>query len=508
MLLLAWNFRTKQNFFIGVFKLNKMKNILMLALAGTIVLSGCTKGDSSSSSSPSPAGTDSKSSAAPDGDKPKTLKVLYATVEAGSEAIIDAAKKYEQETGIAIEVNTFPYNNLQEKVFSELAQKSDHYDVIAVDTSWVTKLIQHLEPLSTYIKDSKTPDAIKLNDFIAKAFLDTSVAKKDTPAAPAPQMDSIDLDKITSAGFDVWSLPIQSNVLTVSYRKDLFNDAKNKEEFKKQFNRELAIPVTLDEYRDVAKFFTRDTNNDGKIDMYGTTLMGKKHEANFVDFKSFLSVFGGSIFDKDLKPTFNDAKGVKALETYGAWINTDKITPPGVLTYTWDEVATVFGSGQTAMGMNYHDMKLDPKVQGGQVGYFKFPGVKDGDKLVEGPHFGSWGVSVNKYSKNKQAAFELIQNLTSPEVQKGYLKFNQHVTRMSAYEEAKSITDETTKEYFQVLGESLKVGVGRPHITNYDQISEDVQIAVSDYLTGKKDAKKALDDGAKQVAEHMKVAGY
>jgi multiple sugar transport system substrate-binding protein len=111
----------------------------------------------------------------------------------------------------------------------------------------------------------------------------------------------VNLDKITSAGFDIWSLPIQSNVLTVSYRKDLFNDPKNKEDFKKQFNRDLGIPQTMDEYLDIAKFFTRDTNNDGKIDLYGTTLMGKKHEANFVDFKSFLSNFGGTVFDDKLK---------------------------------------------------------------------------------------------------------------------------------------------------------------------------------------------------------------
>lgn len=487
--------------------MKKMKVILTLSLSALMILSGCSE-----SSSPKSTATDQKGSVSSPSttttEKPKVLKVLYATVEAGSEAIIDAAKKYEKQTGITIEINTFPYNNLQEKVFSELAQKSDHYDLIAIDTSWVPKLIQHIEPMSAYIKNSKSPDSIKLNDFIPKVFLDTSVAKKDAPQTNPPQMEEIDLDKITSAGFDVWSLPLQSNVLTVSYRKDLFNDPKNKEEFKKQFNHELAIPQTLDEYLDIAKFFTRDTNNDGKMDMYGTTLMGKKHEANFVDYKSFLSDFGGNIFDDKLKPVFNDEKGVKALETYGSWINQYKVTPPGALTYTWDEVATVFGSGQVAMGMNYHDMKLDPKVKGGEVGYFEFPGVKNGDKLVRGPHFGSWGIGMSKYSKNKQAAYELAEFLASPEVQKGYLKFNQHVTRNSAYEAANALPDAITKEYYHVLGESLKVGVGRPHVTNYDQVSEAVQISVSDYLTGKKDAKKALDDGAKQVEALMKQAGY
>ncbi len=49
--------------------------------------------------------------------------------------------------------------------------------------------------------------------------------------------------------------------------------------------------------------------------------------------------------------------------------------------------------------MNYHDMKLDPKVKGGETGYFVFPGVDNGGNVVRGPHFGSWGVGISKYSK-------------------------------------------------------------------------------------------------------------
>ncbi|GGG05998.1 ABC transporter substrate-binding protein [Paenibacillus abyssi] len=484
--------------------MKKLKMVLMISLSMLILLTAC------SNNSPEPASeaAGNNQSAAGAADKPEELKVLYATVEAGSEAIIDAAKAYEQQSGIKISVDTFPYNNLQEKVFSELAQKSDYYDLIAIDTPWVPKIIQHIEPMTSYIQNTKSPELLQLDDFIAKAFLDTSVFKADAPQQNPPQMDTIDLDKIVSEGFDIWSLPIQSNVLTVSYRKDLFNNEENKAQFQQQYNRELAVPQTLDEYLDIAKFFTRDTDGDGKIDLYGTTLMGKKHEANFVDFKSFLSDFGGSIFDDNLVPVFNNEAGVKALETYGSWVSEHKVTPPGVLTYTWDEVATVFGSGQVAMGMNYHDMKLDPKVEGGDTGYFVFPGVENGGEIVRGPHFGSWGIGISKYSNNKQAAYELAEALTSPDVQKGYLNFKQHVTRNSAYVAAEALPDALSKEYYQVLGESLKVGVGRPRITNYDQVSEAVQIAVSEYLSGKKDAKQALDDGAKQVQSLMEQAGY
>lgn len=438
----------------------------------------------------------------------KKLRVLYATSEAGSEAVITFAEKYKEQTGIQIEVDALPYNSLQEKVFSELAQKSGYYDLMAIDTPWMPKVIQHLEPLSAYIQHTKRPNSIELDDFIAKVFLDTSVYKRDIPQQEPPRMNTISLKTITSAGFDIWSLPIQSNVLTVSYRKDLFQDPKYQEEFRKVYHRELTIPLTLDEYLDIAKFFTRDTDHDGKLDLYGTTLMGSKHEANFVDFKSFLSVFGGQLFDEEVKPVFHNEKGVQALETYGSWIGQYKVTPPDVLSYTWDEVPVMFGLGQVAMGMNYHNMMIDPRVKGGDVGYFKFPGTMVDSKLVQGPHFGSWGIAVNQYSERKQDAYELAEYLTSPDVQLQYLLFNHHVTRKSAYEHSKNLDDASLREYYQVLSDSLSVGVGRPRISNYEQVSEVMQAAVHDYLTGKKGAKAALTEAAVQVEALMKEAGY
>lgn len=470
--------------------------MLMLFMIA-ISCSGCTDGSAYRSGSPAESSSLSSST---------KLKVLYATVEAGSEAVVNAAENYEKQTGIGVEVSTFPYNSLQEKVFTELSRMSGEYDLIAVDTPWMPKIIQHLEPMTPFIRQAASTAA--MDDFIAKLFLDSSVFDKDMPQRAPLAMDTINLDSIMAAGFDVWSLPIQSNVLTVSYRKDLFQNENNRAAFKKRFKRELSIPTTMEEYKDIAKFFTRDTNDDGTIDMYGTTLMAGKHEAGFVDYKSFLSVFGGKLFDEKLNPVFNSESGVRALETYGSWILKDKVTPANVLSYTWDEVEIAFGFGQAAMGMNVHDMKLHPNLQGGQVGYFMLPGVKNGDTLVRGPHFGSWGLAINKYSEHKEAAYELADYLTSAEVQRDYLRFRQHVTRKSAYAAAKTVLDESLREYYEVLGRSLSVGVGRPRIKNYDQVSETVQTAVQQYLTGKKDARTALDEAAAKVDQLMRESGY
>ncbi|CAI6083325.1 ABC transporter substrate-binding protein [Cohnella sp. JJ-181] len=435
----------------------------------------------------------------------RPLRVLYATVEAGSEAVIAAIERYQAITGQPVEVDTFPYNSLQEKVFSELARKSGHYDLMAVDTPWMPRILPHLEPLSAYIRSADP--SIRVDDFITKVFMDTSVFDSIQPRQQPPAMDVVDVDRIQNAGFDIWSLPIQSNVLTVSYRKDLFLDPANRAAFRDRYGRELEVPQTLDAYLDIARFFTRDTDGDGTIDLYGTTLMAGKSEATFVDFKSFLNVYGGEMFDRNLRPVFNSQAGVEALETYGDWILKDKVTPPGVTGYTWDEVEIAFGYGQTAMGMNYHDMKLNPMVQG-QVGSFMFPGVERSGTIVRGPHFGSWGLAVNKYAQQRQAAFDLAAYLTGAEAQQGYLKYRHHVTRMSAYEAAQHLPDISQREYYDVLGASLRVGVGRPRIKNYSQLSEAVQTAVQRYLTGRQSAKAALDQAVDTVSQFMIMEGY
>lgn len=433
----------------------------------------------------------------PGGAAAETLRILYATVEAGSEAIIYAAERYREETGIVVEVSTFPYNSLQEKVFSELLGESAFYDLVVVDTPWMPKIIQQLEPLSAYI--AAAPDAIMLDDFIAKPFLDTAVFKEEEPQQAPPELASIDIEAIVAAGFDVWSLPLQSNVLTVSYRKDLFEDADNRKQFRERYQRELAIPQTLDEYLDVAAFFTRDTDGDGEIDMYGTTLMAAKHESNFVDFKSFLSVYGGAILDEQQRPAFNNARGVAALEAYGSWILEQKVTPPDVMAYTWDEVEIAYSYGQVAMGMNYHDMKLHPKVAG-ETGYFMMPGLRRDGEIVRGPHFGSWGLAINRHSGQKQQAYALATYLASPQMQQQYLQFRQHVTRTSAYEAAKHLPDRSLREYYEVLGNSLRVGVGRPRIKQYEELSEIMQTAVQRYLAGREHAAALLDEAAAKVA--------
>lgn len=430
-------------------------------------------------------------------DRKTTLKVLYGTSEIGSESVIDAARQYEQLTGLQVEINTFSYEDLQGKVISELAQKSDTYDLIAVDATWIPQIIQYIEPLSPYLLADETALA-DLNDFIPTVLEDASIFNVDAIYARYEDEIKGDLSPLLSAGFELYSLPIYLNAPMGTYRKDLFSLRTNKEQYQALYGVSLEPPTTMEQYLQIAKFFS-NREQDGMTNMYGTTLLAAQDEANMIEFASMLASYGGSLFDADLEPTFQQEAGVKALEEYISWINKYKVTPPDVLSYSWQEAAIVFGSGQTAMSLNYHKMDLNPSIRTGELGYFLFPATEVNGKMQQGPLMSTWGLSINRYSAHKQEAYELLQHLTSRDVQQRSLRFKHHVTRASAFEAAAELIISENRQYYDVLGQSVDIASLRPRVPHYNQISNAIQSAVRESITGQQKANIALEQAAKQV---------
>src|ERR1700749_4037727 len=69
--------------------------------------------------------------------KPQKLNLLYATAEADSEAIKLVLPDFASKLGIKLNLETFPYASLQQKVFAELASPTDFYNIMVVYTPWM-----------------------------------------------------------------------------------------------------------------------------------------------------------------------------------------------------------------------------------------------------------------------------------------------------------------------------------------------------------------------------------
>lgn len=437
-------------------------------------------------------------------DKPESLNMLYATAEANAKAVQSVLPDFKEEFGINIKFETNPYNALQQKVFSELASSSSFYDIIIVDTPWTPALTNKLEPMISYIGDSELNDIADTNvqDFIPKVFYDTAVYNPEETFLQFPgDPETVDISSIEEEGFEVYGLPIQSNVLTMSYRKDLFENPQEKQDFNEQYGRPLEVPKTWDEFVDVAKFFTRPDQR-----LYGTTLMAGTGDWATDDFKTLLECWGGNgrMITDEFEMAFNSNEGVAALSFYADLINKHKVTPPGTTSASWDNVASTFGSGLTAIGMNYNNMTLNDDVEG-EVAYAMVP-----EKVKHGPHFGTWMLSVNKFSKKKEWAYRAITWLTSSETQTKMLQEQLHPTRTSVYDNAESDSSiqEKFANFYSVLGDSLAVGVGRPRLTNYSDVTKAIGVAVNNAATGSKKPEAALSNAASDIKGALKRAGY
>lgn len=423
--------------------------------------------------------------------KPEQLTMLYATSEADSDAIKAALPEFRKAFGFDIRLDTMPYSALQQKAFAELASQSPYYDIMIVDTPWMPALTHKILPITDMLRDSSLVPVTELqvDDFIPKVFFDTAVYRTDASHLHWDGGDAVDPAEIKKRGFEIYGLPIQANVLTLAYREDLFAE------------KHVSPPQTWDEFTSVANTLTNPSKR-----LWGTTMMAGPGDWATDDFKTLLACFGGDghLVNDRFQPVFDSAEGRKALGFYVDLIRKQRVTPPGTTSASWDTAATTFGTGLTAMSPNYHTVSLSPNVKG-SIRYAMMP-----KQVQYGPHFGTWMLSVNSFSKNREWAFRAIAWFTSRETQTRALATQLHPTRRSVYSAATQDAGLTTKfaNFYEVLGKSLEVGVGRPRLTNYSDIDRAVWIAVNDAARGAATPDAALRRAADQVRKLLADAGY
>jgi len=435
--------------------------------------------------------------------KPAQLNILYATAEANAAAVQAVLPECGKALGMDIVLDTQPYDALQQRVFAEFASSSSHYDLVAVDTPWAPALVGRLEPLGDYLKNADLNDVADadIGDFIPKVFYDTAVYNPDNPVARYSDAEAApDIDAIQGEDFDVYGLPLQANAQVMAYRKDLFEDPAQQAAYRAAYGTDLRVPQTLEEYAQVAKFFTQPDKN-----LYGTTVMAGVGDWATDDLKSLLASFGGNgtLIGDDVSLDFNSPEGVEAL-TYYRDLIASGVVPPGSTAASWDEAAASFDSGLTAMTMNYHALELDAGV-GGEIGYAVVPQAD-----ARGPHFGTWMLSMNSFGQHKDWAYRALTCITSAEKQLEMTADQLHPSRTSVYQQipTREGADQGQVEFYKVLGESLAEGAGRARLTNYMEVSHAIAVAVNRAATGAAEPKAALEEAAADTRRLLESAGY
>jgi multiple sugar transport system substrate-binding protein len=122
-------------------------------------------------------------------------------------------------------------------------------------------------------------------------------------------------------------MPAWTNSEILFYRKDLFEDPVEQAAFEQEYGYPLAVPTTWDEFTDAAVFFTRDTNGDGSVDLYGTDVKG----AVETEWLAHVLQAGspGAVLDSDGNVIIDNAEHLAALEFYSSLATELDVSPPG-----------------------------------------------------------------------------------------------------------------------------------------------------------------------------------
>lgn len=369
-----------------------------------------------------------------------------------ADAVRMVAPKFEREHNVSVKVIDMPYVGLHDKQLTELTARAGNFDVVYTLYQWLGEYAPYLEPLDTLAKKFKT----NLADYPQQALKENGVWNGK-----------------------LYVLPFPLETMMLFYRKDLIPNP----------------PKTYDEAIAIAKKLTKPEE-----DFYGFAVMGAREQGETV-FTDVLWGLGGKLLDENMKPVFNNAIGLEAMNKLLTLL---KYSPPEAATYAIPEANADFLSGRVAMIEQWPStitMQAEDPAQSkvvGKVGYAPVPGGHG--------HFGGMGFSVAKNSKNKDLAYQLIAYITAKENALPIME------KTGVYPSQTSILQDpqVNKKYpfMKPFEKALQGTIGRPKMPEATKLNDILDMRVSQVIAGEMSAKEALDAAAKEWEKILADAGY
>lgn len=408
-----------------------------------------------------------------------TLNVLY---EAGLQPLDPkefTGPKWEELTGIKINVIEAPLDQIFTKTMQAHKAASGAYDVLNVVPNQMPDLALAgaLEPLDDYVDKHGFRTELEL---IAPVYRDNQMKVEGT----------------------IYGFPDDGDTLVLYYRKDVFENPENQAEFKAKHGYDLAPPKTWKEFSDIGQFIA----DKYAPDMYGAGTISQPGNAQYMWQERF-RVEGGKFFDSDtMKSTVNSDVGVRVFKEM---VEETQFMPPGVEQWGFIEPFNAFLAGDIAMTISW------PPVGRWAAGYGKgtealawIPETKVVDKVGYAlPPGGTpelavgFSLAVASGSKNKEAAYLFIQWMNSEDisiqrVQLPYALRDPFRTSHFESEEYRSRWADAPA-YLDTLKAGAESGLIDLSLIQIDRYEEGIRQAIGRLWAGD-DPKAILDDLAAQ----------
>jgi ABC-type glycerol-3-phosphate transport system substrate-binding protein len=242
-------------------------------------------------------------------------------------------------------------------------------------------------------------------------------------------------------------------------------------------------PATWDEFYNMGRKLTK-----GK--QYGTAIWVGTGDAVQCVTDALIFSNGGLVVDESGKKSLlNQPAAIQAFDYYKK-LNT--ISPPGTVGRSEEDSFKLFTAKQVAMFL-YGEWGQDTiAVRAPDLNYGMglFPRPANGKSVGT---FGGWEMAINAKSKQKAAAWKLIQTL-------GETKTNEQVASLTpANVAAADAFLKANRKFPDVIYKQLTTALYRPLVPNYPAIAEVQRVATQKILLGQMATKAALDEAVQKI---------
>jgi len=363
------------------------------------------------------------------------------------EALQELKGEFEEITGVEVVIEGLGHEEAVEKVTLDFAGQTGVYDVVLQPHRALGKLVENgwVRPVGEFYDDAtlRNPNFSFEGDLLNQEWFRETCTYKDK----------------------IYGLPFHFISMYLWYRFDWFEHPDEQAGFKDKYGYDLpSPPVTWDQYRDTAEFFTRKAGETlaGETlesDIYGHAWGAARHVSTWYDFLNVLYSMGGR--DIQLPDNRGDSYGEvvinspEAKQTLEFIIDMIQFAPPGVLSYTWDEKQAAQQSGLVAMAIQWDDatFAVEDSSQSDVAGKISYSGVPIGKEKIT--QIEGWSYFIPNSSKKPELAWLFIQWAMGTDVQIAQMKLGGESALKSTYEDAEvqQIPYVPTGVYLKTAGE-------------------------------------------------------
>lgn len=329
-----------------------------------------------------------------DVENPHSISILWAKW-APADYLQKLTMEFTEQTGIEVRIVQESWSTWQNLFFSEMEKRKKTFDMVIGDSQWLGRGVKggHYIELTSWIKENG----------VDQSMTEASI----TGYSEYPKGSN-----------QYWAVPVEGDAMGFSYRKDLFENEKEKQVFEEKFGYPLDVPNTWEQLYDIASFFHRPEE-----DLYGLlSWVEPDYDGITMGVQSLIWAWGGYLGNQKnykVKGILNTKENTEALLFYKRLNQFNN--PQWEFHYLDKELNSNIPmmQGKVAMAMGYFaittellDKQKNPYAD--SIGFFANP---------KGPRtrvcsLGGQGVSIVSYSPKKAQCLQFLEWFVKESTQK------------------------------------------------------------------------------------------